>query len=396
MSHTKVAELLPWYVNGTLDLGDRQSAALEVASCDSCATDVDELTRIQAAIMELEAMAPEPSERGLARALEAVEVEEEKKRLGHPWLGWWWALTPFPRAFVVSAALGALVAFGIVVAPKPVMQPAAYDTGAATPITLESTPRQVGAARSESVNGVAQIAMNAKTNAAATQTMLGAPQIARTGSVNLIVPDVEKSISRIGAVARSLGGEVLSLDDHTPDQLGDRHTAQVEIGVPIGRFDDAIDAIGGIGALRSRSVSAENVASQIVDAQARLRDLHSTESDLLRIMARAGKIDDVLSVENQVTETRGEIEELDGQVQALQHRVAMATVDVALQDETAAAPAEIGIGAQLRDTWAAAVKSMQNFTVAVVSAALWAVAYAPYVLGISLVGGLVAAQRRRL
>ena len=95
MSHSKISELLPWYVNGTLDTGDRQAAALEVATCDDCAKDVEELTKIQAAMLELDALAPEPSEYGLTRALAAVEEEEEKRRLGHPWFGWWWALTPF-------------------------------------------------------------------------------------------------------------------------------------------------------------------------------------------------------------------------------------------------------------------------------------------------------------
>jgi anti-sigma factor RsiW len=103
MNHPKIAELLPWYVNGTLGLGDRQAAALEVASCDECAKDVEEFTKVQAAMLELEAEAPEPNEYAFARALSAVEEEEKKKRLGHPWTGWWWALTPFRRATVVSS-----------------------------------------------------------------------------------------------------------------------------------------------------------------------------------------------------------------------------------------------------------------------------------------------------
>ena len=149
------------------------------------------------------------------------------------------------------------------------------------------------------------------------------------------------------------------------------------------------------GGLQVRTVSAENVATQIVDSQARLRNLRSTESDLLRIMSRSGKIEDVLAVENQVSATREQIEQLDGEVQALKHRVAMSTVTVELQDSVATASVDVGIGTQLRDSWNAALHAMKGFTIVLVGALLWLVAFGPYIVGVALVGGLMALRWRR-
>jgi hypothetical protein len=398
MSHSKISELLPWYVNGSLDIGDRQAAALEVASCDECGKDVEELTKLQASMLELEALAPEPSEYGLTRALAAVEAEEEKKRLGHPWFGWWWALTPFRRAFTVSTVIGALVVLGIFVAPKHEVVPQSFGmTESATPVSLDEVALSGAASRSKAV-GSAPVPMPANERAALTSSvpsLRADTQIARTGSVSLLVPDVEAAIAKITAAAQMQGGEVLSLNDQTPSQPGERHTAQVQIGVPVSRFDATIAALGRFGGLQSRSVSAENVATQIVDAQARLRNLRSTESDLLNIMSRAGKIDEVLAVENQVSATREQIEQLDGEVQALKHRVAMSTVTIDLEDEVAATAVEVGVGPQLRDSWNSALRSVRNFTVALVGGILWGVAYGPYVLALALAGGLVAMRWRR-
>ncbi len=397
MSHAQISELLPWYVNGTLELAERQAAALEVASCDQCATDVDELTKLQAAMLELEAIAPEPSSYGLTRALAAVDAEEERKRLGHPWFGWWWALTPFRRALAVSSALGALVVLVIFMTPRQMAQVAPATTGEVTPLTLD----RVALTNGPAVGAIAQNEAVPPAAAAKTVTSYSAPelqsngQIARTGAVSLLVPDVESAITKIDAAARARGGEVLSMSDQTPSSPGVRHTAQLEVGVPVGRFDETIDALSRLGGLQSRSVSAQNVASQIVDSQARLRNLRATESDLLRIMSRSGKIDDVLQVENQVSATREQIEQLDGEVQALQHRVELATVAVDLEDEAPATTADVGVGARLRDSWAAATRSMKDFTVAIVGALLWALAYAPYIFGIALVGGLVSLRARR-
>ena len=402
MSHAKIAELLPWYVNGTLPMGERQSAALEVASCDTCAAEVDELAKIQTAMLELEATAPEPSERGIARALDAIEEEEERKRLGHPWFGWWWSLTPFRRALVVSSALGALVLFGIFITPRPAAETVSSAYGSAngsTPIALEhivpsaeSVTQHQMIAPSRDV-GTAAVAKSEPEQLQATLENTG--QIARTAGMSLIVPDVERAISSVSATARAQGGEMLSLDDETPTQPGVLHTAHVEIGVPELRFEPTLDALGKLGGVQSRSVGAEDVSTQIVDGQARLRNLRSTESDLLKIMSRAGKIDDVLAVENQVSATREQIEQLDAEVQALEHRVAMSTVTVDLQDEAPARSASVGIGAQIASSWAAALGSVKGFTVAIIGALLWIVAYGPYVLGIALAGGIVAASRRR-
>ena len=82
-------------------------------------------------------------------------------------------------------------------------------------------------------------------------------------------------------------------------------------------------------------------------------------------------------------------------MQALKHRVAMSTVTVDLEDEAPVVTADVGIGAQLRDSWNAALHSMKAFTVVLAGAVLWAVAFAPYILGVALVGGLVALRWRR-
>jgi hypothetical protein len=395
MSHSKISELLPWYVNGTLAIGDRQSAALEVASCDDCAQDVDELTKLQAAMLELDAMAPEPSEYGLTRALAAVEEEERKKRLGHPWFGWWWALTPFRRALAVSSALGFLVVLGIFVAPKQTPMPvSAVSDENASPVTIDRLTALQLSGSSKAVSS-APVPLPAAAQAATrVPSLVDSTQIAREGAVSLLVPDVEAAIADVGVMARAQGGVVLSLSDKTPSQPGDRHTAEIQVGVPVGSFDDVVASLGKLGGLQSRSVSAENVATQIVDAQARLRNLRSTEGDLLHIMGRAGKIDDVLAVENQVSATREQIEELDGEVHALQHRVAMSTVTVDLEDEAPAATADVGMGAQLRDSWNAAALSVKNFTIALVGGLLWGVAFGPYLLGVALLVGLVSMRWR--
>src|SRR5207302_8928120 len=115
------------------------------------------------------------------------------------------------------------------------------------------------------VNAAAPVPMAADERAAiasSVPTLRSNAQIARTGSVSLLVSNVESAITKISALARAQGGDVLSLNDQTPSSPGERHTAQLQIGVPVDRFDAAVATLSTLGGLQSRSVSAENVGTQ--------------------------------------------------------------------------------------------------------------------------------------
>src|SRR5665811_879405 len=53
----------------------------------------------------------------------------------------------------------------------------------------------------------------------------------------------------------------------------------------------------------------EDVTTQIVDLSARITNLEATEAALQAIMLKATKIADVLAVQQQLTDTRGQIEQ---------------------------------------------------------------------------------------
>ena len=95
------------------------------------------------------------------------------------------------------------------------------------------------------------------------------------------------------------------------------------------------------------------MSDQIVDAQARLRNLRHTEADMLRILDRSGKIPDVLDVTQQIAQVREQIEQLDAQLQSMQHRVAYSTISISVEDEKPVATAEPSLGTQLGDSWRA-------------------------------------------
>jgi len=92
-----------------------------------------------------------------------------------------------------------------------------------------------------------------------------APKMARKATLNLIVTDVGRAISRVEALARAFDGDVTRLDDQRPSSPDERHEANLRLVVPAQRFDMLSARLAKLGGVRSQSVSADDVADQLVD-----------------------------------------------------------------------------------------------------------------------------------
>ena len=438
MDHETIVQLLPWYVNGTLPPHERAAVESELASCPLCARELAELQRIHAAMHEIDVDAPGPSESLFSRTLARIDSEKQTKPPTFSLREWWRQLSaPGKIAALVPAALA--IALIVVAIRQAALRPTAIGTPEVRDEIRAGTTADVysvssgqpnassGSARQEkslgtvttrassslvqapagvaAVNAAAPPPAAARESAIQTEStlpppafagrILQRPQLIRTGSMSLLVPDVERAVGQLTALAQMQFGDVVSLDDETPSQPGVRHTAQVQLSVPSDRFDGTMAALAKIGAVQSRSINAENVSDQIVDAQARLRNLRHTEADMLRILDRSGKIPDVLDVTQQIAQVREQIEQLDAQLQSMQHRVAYSTISIAIEDEKPVASAEPSFGTQLGDAWTAATRSVRNVSLKLASVVLLLVAFAPYWLTISIIALVIANRLRK-
>jgi hypothetical protein len=96
----------------------------------------------------------------------------------------------------------------------------------------------------------------------------------------------------------------------------------------------ALGDLKTLGRTLNESQSGEEVTQQHTDLLARLENSRQTEARLRAILQqRTGKIEDVLQVEQEIARVRGEIESMEAEQRALEHRVAFASVDLQLVEE---------------------------------------------------------------
>jgi Domain of unknown function (DUF4349) len=223
----------------------------------------------------------------------------------------------------------------------------------------------------------------------------GPSQLIRTASVSLEVADVSRALQGATLVADDELGDVIGLSDDTPSSNDQPHTATMTIRVPQYRFEQTLAELGRLGKVTATSVSAQDVSDQIIDAQARLRNLRRTEADMLAIMDRSGNIDQVLNVTQQIASVREQIERLDAQIQGMQYQVAYSNVSISFTSPATIATAPTA-WALLGLAWQHAIAAARDFGVSLASFVLWIVAFAPYVLVLAAIAWFVARRVRSI
>jgi len=259
-----------------------------------------------------------------------------------------------------------------------------------------AAPMDAAAPLAESADLAAKqsVANQAGATEAAAGVPQAAPKLVKTAQVTLTVDSVKQSIAKVTAIARQQQGDILGLQDQIPPDQGIRHTASLQLRVPSAKLDATLNALTALGTVQQQAITAEDVSTQLVDFQARLRNLRNTEAMLLKIMTRSGGISDVLKVSQELSNVRSQIEQIDAQFTDLSNRVAYSVVNISLEESIASIPPQPPLASELQESWEQASHAVGQFTVGLMKLGIWLVAYSPYWLTLAI-AATVFLQRRR-
>jgi hypothetical protein len=151
-------------------------------------------------------------------------------------------------------------------------------------------------------------------------------RIVKTGEVTLEVENVGEALGRVRAMAVELGGYVGGSQAGT---LEDRATLTIRI--PAATFEDALARLHGMDAeVIAEATREQDVTSQVVDLGARIENLGASEASYRELVARAERVEDILAVQSRLDDVRGQIEQLQAQLDALEGQAALSTLTVTL------------------------------------------------------------------
>ena len=174
------------------------------------------------------------------------------------------------------------------------------------------------------------------------------PQVIRQAQLSISVKSgsFDSSLGSVRTLVELEGGYVAGTDAQANPVTNDQiRTGVITFMIPASKFDETIDALTKMGTVQNEHISGADVSAQYVDLQARLANEEAQRDAMLALLAKAQTVEQIIAVQNQLGQITGQIEELKGQIQYIDHNVAFSTISVQLTE--AGAP----VATAPSDTW---------------------------------------------
>ena len=216
--------------------------------------------------------------------------------------------------------------------------------------------------------------------------------VVHNANIALDVKNVSDSIAEVRGLTEGVGGFVAGSSSRYKE---DEEYASLTLRVPSSAYNQVMDGLRQMAVkVTSENGTARDVTEEYTDLDAQLRNLQATEAQYLALMKRANTIDEILQVQNHLTQVRSQIERFQGRMNLLERTTDMATIVVSLAPATAGRTRPPNGGwdpiATIQDAWEESLVVVQL----VLDGALRLVVFFWWLIPPALIAWAVVALRR--
>jgi len=161
-------------------------------------------------------------------------------------------------------------------------------------------------------------------------------KVIRNAELSMTVASPGTAQREAAKIAEQYGGYLASSESlaSRSDDGEEPGSVRVVLRVSSDELDPALDALRKLGKrVGTETLSSRDVTEEWVDVDARIKTQKKLEEQYLEIAKSASKVDDLLAVQKQLAEVRGEIEKLEGRKRLLDHQIGLSTVTVSFHGE---------------------------------------------------------------
>lgn len=156
-------------------------------------------------------------------------------------------------------------------------------------------------------------------------------KLIKNGRVGFQTDDLGKTHQRIISLSKKYKAYIAS--DETIKRY-DQTEHNITVRIPADKFDNFLADVGeGVKEFDYKEVNAQDVTAEYLDLQVRIKTKKELESRYLEILQKANTVTDMLEVERQLGQVRGEIESMEGRLKYLKNQVSFSTLNISFYKE---------------------------------------------------------------
>lgn len=396
---SEIQEVLSFYIDESLNVEEKEDIEEHLQGCLNCQQELQSLQEVVVMFRNLgeEELVPPGSFRRELRK----KLEERQKPLPMSYLdklmNW---VNNFPFRTWLPLAAAAVLLIVII----PVMTNGLGLFGGAKPVRDEapkSAPAEYGIMGSNentslkmkmSDGGTPEIAMEdsgpqmfmvrEEKQEIATDNAFIERKIIKTGQLNLEVENYKATATQIKDLVKDMQGYIVNENTHIYNRERKLLAGNLAVRIPQERFDEALALIEDMGSADGLNADSQDVTEEYVDVESRLKAMRLKEERLLTILDKTGTLGDVLAVENELANTRANLEALEGRLKYLNNRTELSTINISMR-ETLTPMKQIkttGLQGVLARFQEAFVKSINGIIISLGNLIVYIGAYLPFIV----------------
>ena len=191
-------------------------------------------------------------------------------------------------------------------------------------------------------------------------------KIIYSGDATVETTEFEKSVAALEAMIAEAGGFVESSsvngNNYYDSSRGytSRRSASYTLRVPSEKFAALMSSLSDIGNVPYTHTYTENVTAEYYDVQARLKALQAQETRLLEMMEIAETVEDIITIEDKLTDVRYRIDSFQSSLNNWDRRVAYSTLNITVKEVQVYTPATVTKITYGEELWRAFTDALQN------------------------------------
>lgn len=191
-------------------------------------------------------------------------------------------------------------------------------------------------------------------------------KIIKNADLMLQVEDYNAAVEAIKEKAVLLGGYVTNENANIYEREGTVN-GYIQIRVPADNFDSFLSGMETMGKVKNRNVYSQDVTEEYVDVESHLKALRTKEERLLAILEKSGQLSDILAVENELANTRAQLESYQGRLRYLDNRTEFSSIGINIEQPNTSTQQITNPGFKeiIQKTKEAFIKAVNNIIVGV-------------------------------
>lgn len=231
------------------------------------------------------------------------------------------------------------------------------------------------------MDSYAQEAKMADTTSGNTQIVDTSRKLITTMNISTETENLDEVLAGVQSKVKELGGYVESSSVYNGSKYAGRtisRDASLTLRIPADKLDQFVATIEEGTNITNKSTNVEDVTLQYVDTESRKKALKAEEARLLEIVKDAETVEDIIKVEERLSEVRYQLESIESQLRSYDNRVNYSTVYLDISEVTQFTPTEDkGVIQRIGEGFVKSCKSVWN---AIVEFFVWFIIHIPQII----------------